>query len=183
MAILNNLGLIFCAGIAVGLAKKKKAESGFTAVLAFLVFINAMNKFMDLRGILADPAALRGTGQAMVLGIQVLDMGVFLGIILGCVTAFVHNRFIDTEFNNAFQIYGGARFVFIVLIPVIIALAVVLTFIWPVIQAGIDQVGLFINKAGNFGIFLYVHRASADSYRPSPSGVYSVSLHQAWGHG
>lgn len=155
VAILNNLGLIFCAGIAVGLAKKKKAESGFTAVLAFLVFINAMNKFMDLRGILADPAALRGTGQAMVLGIQVLDMGVFLGIILGCVTAFVHNRFIDTEFNNAFQIYGGARFVFIVLIPVIIALAVVLTFIWPVIQAGIDQVGLFINKAGNFGIFLY----------------------------
>ena len=37
VAILNNLGLIFCAGIAVGLAKKKKAESGFTAVLAFLV--------------------------------------------------------------------------------------------------------------------------------------------------
>ena len=56
VAILNNLGLIFCAGIAVGLAKKKKAEAGFTAMLAFLVFINAMNKFMDLRGILADPA-------------------------------------------------------------------------------------------------------------------------------
>ena len=84
-------------------------------MLAFLVFINAMNKFMDLRGILADPAALRGTGQAMVLGIQILDMGVFLGMILGCVTAYVHNRFIDTEFNNAFQIYGGTRFVFIVL--------------------------------------------------------------------
>ena len=112
VAILNNLGLIFCAGIAVGLAKKKKAEAGFTAMLAFLVFINAMNKFMDLRGILADPAALRGTGQAMVLGIQILDMGVFLGMILGCVTAYVHNRFIDTEFNNAFQIYGGTRFVF-----------------------------------------------------------------------
>ena len=50
VAILNNLGLIFCAGIAVGLAKKKKAEAGFTAMLAFLVFINAMNKFMGLRG-------------------------------------------------------------------------------------------------------------------------------------
>lgn len=155
VSILNNLGLIFCAGIAVGLAKKKKAEAGFTSVLAFLVFINAMNKFMGLRGILADPAALSGTGQAMVLGIQVLDMGVFLGIILGCVTACIHNRFIDTEFNNAFQIYGGARFVFIVLIPVIILLAVAFTYVWPPIQGAIDSLGLFINKAGNFGIFLY----------------------------
>ena len=50
VAILNNLGLIFCTGIAIGLAKKKKAEAGFTALLAFLVFINAMNKFMGLRG-------------------------------------------------------------------------------------------------------------------------------------
>ena len=32
---------------------------------------------------------LRGTGQAMVLGIQILDMGVFLGMILGCVTAYM----------------------------------------------------------------------------------------------
>ena len=129
VAILNNLGLIFCAGIAVGLAKKKKAEAGFTSVLAFVVFINAMNKFMGLNNMLVDPSSLSGTGQALVLGIQVLDMGVFLGIILGCVTAYVHNRFIDTEFNNAFQIYGGARFVFIVLIPVIILLAVAFTYI------------------------------------------------------
>ncbi len=155
VAILNNLGLIFCAGIAVGLAKKKKAEAGFTSVLAFVVFINAMNKFMGLNNMLVDPSSLSGTGQALVLGIQVLDMGVFLGIILGCVTAYVHNRFIDTEFNNAFQIYGGARFVFIVLIPVIILLAVAFTYIWPPVQGVIDSLGTFINHAGNFGIFLY----------------------------
>ena len=155
VAILNNLGLIFCTGIAIGLAKKKKAEAGFTALLAFLVFINAMNKFMGLRGMLVDADALRGSGQAVVLGIQILDMGVFLGIILGCVSAYVHNRFIDTEFNNAFQIYGGARFVFIVLIPVIIILAVVLTYAWPPVQMVIDSLGYFINRTGNFGIFIY----------------------------
>jgi len=155
VAILNNLGLIFCVGIAGGLAKKKKAEAGFTSLLAFLVFINAMNKFMTLNGTLIEAESLRGTGQTLVLGIQVLDMGVFLGILLGIVTALVHNRFIDTQFNNAFQIYGGARFVFIVLIPIIIVLAVLFTYIWPPIQHGIDNVGYFINKSGNFGIFLY----------------------------
>lgn len=155
VAILNNLGVIFCVGLAVGLADKKKSEAGFTALLGFLVFINAMNRFMDLTGILYTGDSLSGTGQAMVLGVQILDMGVFLGIILGVVTALVHNKFCEIEFNNAFQIYGGSRFVFIVLIPVLVILAVVLTFVWPFIQTGISALGGFINKSGNFGLFLY----------------------------
>lgn len=155
VAILNNLGLIFCVGIAVGLANKKKSEAGFTALLGFLVFINAMNKFMDLTGILYTGDSLRGTGQTLILGIQILDMGVFLGIILGIVTAMVHNKFCEIEFNNAFQIYGGSRFVFIVLIPVVVVLAVALTYVWPFVQAGISGLGNFINRSGNFGIFLY----------------------------
>lgn len=102
-AILSNLGVIFCVGLAVGLADKKKAEAGFIALLAFLVFLNAMHGFMGLRGILAE-GDLSGTGQATVLGVQVLDMGVFLGLMLGVVVAVVHNRFCEIEFNNAFQI-------------------------------------------------------------------------------
>ncbi|MCI1986930.1 MAG: PTS transporter subunit EIIC [Lactobacillus sp.] len=155
VAILANLGVIFCVGLAVGLADKKKAEAGFTALLSFLVFINAMNKFMTLRGILSTAKDLSGTGQASVLGIQILDMGVFLGIILGITVGLVHNRFIDTEFKSAFQIYGGSRFVFIVMIPVTVLLAIVLTYVWPFIQAGISSLGTFINHSGNFGIFLY----------------------------
>ena len=155
LPILTNLGIIFCVGIALGLANKKKAEAGFTALLGYFVFLNAMNKFMELRGMLVPADALQGSGQAIVLGIQVLDMGVFLGIILGIVVALIHNRFIDTTFNNAFQVYGGARFVFIVLIPVVVLLAIVSTFIWPVIQTGIDGLGGIIQQTGNFGIFLY----------------------------
>lgn len=155
LPVLTNLGLIFCVGIALGLAEKKKAEAAFTGVLGYLVFIFAMNKFMELRGILADPESLRGTGQSLVLGVQILDMGVFLGIILGVIVALVHNKWIDTNFNNAFQIYGGARFVFIVLIPIIVLLAIGFTFIWPVIQSGINSLGGVIQNSGNFGIFLY----------------------------
>ena len=123
-------------------------------LLAFLVFINAMNKFMGLRGMLVE-GDLSGTGQALVLGVQVLDMGVFLGLMLGIIVAVVHNRFCETEFNNAFQIYGGTRFVFIVLIPLMVVLAVVLTFLWPFAQAGINSLGGFIQASGNFGLFIY----------------------------
>lgn len=155
VSILNNLGLIFCVGLSVGLANKKKSEAGFTALLGFMVFINAMNKFMSLTGILYTGESLRGTGQAMVMGVQILDMGVFLGLILGIVTAMIHNKFCEKEFNNAFQIYGGSRFVFIVLIPVVVILAVIMTFVWPYVQAGISSLGGFINQSGNFGLFMY----------------------------
>ena len=153
-AILGNLGVIFCVGLSVGLANKKKSEAGFISLLAFLVFLNAMNKFMNMRGMLVE-GSLSGTGQAMVLGVQVLDMGVFIGLLLGIVVAYIHNRFCETEFNNAFQIYGGTRFVFIVLIPVMVVLAVLFTFVWPYAQAGINALGGFIRSAGNFGLFIY----------------------------
>lgn len=155
VTILQNLGIIFCVGIAVGLADKKKGEAGFTAMLAFLVFINAMNKFMELNGTLADPEALRGTGQSVVLGVQVLDMGVFAGILLGVIIAYVFNKYADIEFNNAFNIYGGTRFAFIVLIPVVVIFAIVMTYIWPFFQSGINSLGGWIQHAGNFGLFVY----------------------------
>lgn len=155
VSILTNLGIKFSVGIAIGLAKDKKAEAGFTAVLAFLVFINAMNKFMSVTDMLYTGESLSGTGQTMVLGVQILDMGVFIGIILGLIVAFVHNKFKDTEFNNAFQIYGGTRFVFIVLIPVVVLLAIGLSYVWPVFQSGINALGGFINRSGNFGLFTY----------------------------
>lgn len=155
VSILTNLGLVFCVGIAVGLADKKKAEAGFTSLLGYLVFIHAMNNFLEFNNLLVDAESLQGTGQTMVLGVQVLDMGVFLGIILGVVTALVHNKWADKEFDNAFQIYGGSRFVFIVLIPVVVLLAILMSYVWPVIQSGIDSTGTFINQTGNFGLFLY----------------------------
>ena len=60
-AILGNLGVIFCVGLSVGLANKKKSEAGFISLLAFLVFLNAMNKFMNMRGMwrAAFPAPAR----------------------------------------------------------------------------------------------------------------------------
>lgn len=155
VTILQNLGIIFCVGIAVGLADNKKGEAGFTAMLAFLVFINAMNKFMELNGTLADPEALRGTGQSVVLGVQVLDMGVFAGILLGVIIAYVFNKYADIEFNNAFNIYGGTRFAFIILIPVVVIFAIVMTYIWPFFQSGINSLGGWIQHAGNFGLFVY----------------------------
>ena len=42
-----------------------------------------------------------------------------------------------------------------VLIPVMVVLAVLFTFVWPYAQAGINALGGFIRGAGNFGLFVY----------------------------
>jgi maltose/glucose PTS system EIICB component len=155
VSILVNLGLIFCVGLAVGLAKEKKSHAGFTAVLSYLVFINAMNIYMNINKMLVPADKLRGSGQAMVLGLQIIDMGVFLGIILGVLVAYIHNKFVNREFEGAWQIYGGPRLVFMICIPVMVILAVVLTHAWPPVQRAISSLGVFIQATGNFGIFLY----------------------------
>ena len=155
VSVLVNLGIIFCVGLSIGLAKEKKADAAFTALLTYLVFINAMNIFMSLNNMLVPADKLRGSGQAMVLGVQILDMGVFLGILLGLLVAYVHNRFCNREFEGAWQIYGGPRLVFIILIPSVTVLAILFTGIWPVVQGGILNLGNAIQYSGNFGIFLY----------------------------
>ncbi|MBE2894284.1 PTS transporter subunit EIIC [Spirabiliibacterium falconis] len=155
LSILTNLGLVFCVGLTVGLAKEKKSEAGFTSVLAYLIFTYSMNKFMQINGILYQGESLRGTGQTIVLGVQILDMGIFLGLFLGCIVAYIHNKFCNKEFRSAFQIYGGSRFVFITLIPIVIISAILLTYIWPFVQIGILKLGTVINRSGELGIFIY----------------------------
>ncbi|NRZ89770.1 PTS system maltose and glucose-specific IIC component [Clostridium beijerinckii] len=69
--------------------------------------------------------------------------------------AYFHNKYCKKEFNGAFQIYGGSRLVFLILIPVVVVLAVILSYVWPSVQWGISSLGYYIQKSGNFGVFMY----------------------------
>lgn len=89
MFIINNLSVIFCVGIAGAMAKKNKGHAALIALMAYFLFLEANNITLNATGSLADASGmlgLTGTGQSTVLGIQVLDTGVFGGIILGCIT-------------------------------------------------------------------------------------------------
>lgn len=91
----------------------------------------------------------------MVMGVQIIDMGIFLGILLGLIVAYIHNRFIDVELKGALQIYGGSRLVFVILSLIMIVLSIFFTHTWPIVQHGINLLAHFIEKAGAFGVFVY----------------------------
>ncbi|MGL5951141.1 MAG: PTS transporter subunit EIIC [Cetobacterium sp.] len=149
------LGILFAVGISIGMAKKEKHHAALVGMLSYFVFIHSMNVYMGIKNLLVPVSSLRGSGQTMMMGIQIIDMGIFLGIALGLIVAYIHNKYVDQELKGAFQIYGGPRLVFIVSSLTMILCAVLSTHFWPSVQSGINYLSQFIEKSGVFGIFSY----------------------------
>ncbi len=155
VSILSNLALIFAVGIPVGLAKKDKGYAGLIGLVTFIIFINAMNIVLSLQGNLVAADQMRASGQGMVLGVQVLEMGVFAGILTGALSGWLYNRYAGRQFNGVMAIYSGHCFVAIITIPFMILLGVVMCEIWPFAQAGITKLAMLIHNSGAFGAMIY----------------------------
>ena len=116
MFIINNLSILFCVGIAGAMAKKNKGHASLIALMSFFLFLQANNIVLNATGSLAEASGmlgLTGTGQSTVMGIQVLDTGVFGGIILGCITGAVFNKYSNKQFPIALSMFSGVRFPFL----------------------------------------------------------------------
>lgn len=155
VSVLANLALVFAVGIPIGLATRDKGYAALTGLVAFIVFINAMNVTLQLRGDLVATDQMRGAGQSMVLGVQVLEMGVFAGILLGVVAGYLYNRYSGVQFSGAMAIYSGHCFVAIIILPTSMLLGVAMSELWPFAQHGISTMALTIKDAGPYGVAIY----------------------------
>lgn len=104
LAVLHNLSLLLCVGIAAARARTRRQEAAMLALMGYLVSLTACNVTLRELGLLADPAqglGLYGTGQTTVLGIQVMDLGVTGGVVLGFVSAGLFNHASSRRFSGA----------------------------------------------------------------------------------
>ncbi|WP_408895118.1 maltose/glucose-specific PTS transporter subunit IIC [Paenibacillus taichungensis] len=152
--VFDNLALIFAIGVAVGLARADKGTAGLAAGLAYLVMNASINAMLVNSGKLAADH-LASAGQGMVLGIQTLQTGVLGGIVVGLVTAWLHNRYNKIEFPQFLGFFGGSRFIPIVSSFAAIFIGIALFLIWPTIQLGITQLGGLVDRTGYIGTLLY----------------------------
>ncbi len=158
MFIINNLSILFCVGIAGAMAKKNKGHASLIALMSFFLFLQANNIVLNATGSLAEASGmlgLTGTGQSTVMGIQVLDTGVFGGIILGCITGAVFNKYSNKQFPIALSMFSGVRFPFLIMICISLLLGVAACYAWPPVQGGIASLAGMIQESGNIGLFLY----------------------------
>ena len=91
-AVISNLSVLFCTGLAASLAKQEKHQAAFIALMSYFIYLTAGNVTLAELGLLAQPdglTGLYGAGQTSVLGIQTVDTGVFGGVLLGFGACFV----------------------------------------------------------------------------------------------
>ena len=178
--IFGNLPLIFALAVALGMAKNEKAVAVLSAGISFFVMNSTINAMLKLSGkILADGTYAKSVlnGQiTSVCGIDSLQMGVFAGVIVGLVTAALHNRFYKQQLPAALAFFSGVRFVPIISVIAHIGVGIICFFVWPTIQSGIFALGNLVMHSGYFGtaIFGFLERALI------PFGLHHVFYLPFW---
>lgn len=170
--IFDNLPLLFAMGLAVGMAKQEKAVAAIAAVISFLIMHTSISTMISLTGGLK----LLAGAKASVCGITSLQMGVFGGIIVGGVVAWIHNRYNNVQLPQMLAFFGGSRFIPIVCSFVFIFVGILMFFIWPPIQVKINLLSGYIMQSGYWGTFVYgiIERALI------PFGLHHVFYLPLW---
>lgn len=154
-AIINNLNLLFAIAIG-GSWAKERAGGAFAAAIAFILVNNITGQIFGVsNAMLADPAAVTHTlfGQEIavdgyfvsVLGAPALNMGVFVGMIAGFMGGIIYNKYYNyRKLPDALSFFNGKRFVPLVVIVWSVVVALVLAVVWPIVQLGINNFGIWI---------------------------------------
>ncbi|MEG0078326.1 MULTISPECIES: PTS transporter subunit IIBC [Enterococcus] len=157
-SIIGNLHLLFALAIG-GSWAKERAGGAFAAGLSFILINRITGAVFGVTSeMLADPEALTKTlfgTKIMVNGFftsvleaPALNMGVFVGIIAGFVGATAYNKYYNfRKLPDALAFFNGKRFVPFVVIFRSILVSLALAIVWPVIQAGINNFGLWIAQS------------------------------------
>jgi PTS system N-acetylglucosamine-specific IIC component len=151
-AIFSNLGLLFAAGVAVGLAKENHGAASLAGVVTYLVATEGAKVLLHLPPDLVSASALE---QAAWRAKEISKLSVPVGISSGIVAGMLYNRFHAIKLPDYLSFFGGRRFVPIVsgLAGLVFAAAFGLGFPW--IESGIDALSHWVLGAGPLGLFLY----------------------------
>ena len=171
--IFSNLALLFAVGVAVGLSAGE-GVAGLAAIVGFLV----MNVSMGLvAGVTPELLASKNPAYASVLGIPTLQTGVFGGIIIGAFAAAVYKRYFNLELPSYLSFFAGKRFVPIATAAGALILGVVMVFVWPPIQSGLNYFShnmIDANKTLAAFVFGVVERSLI------PFGLHHIFYNPFW---
>ena len=156
-AIFDNLGLLFAAGVAVGLARENHGAAGLAAVVAYLVATKGAEVLISVpAGAVADLAGrARDLGVAAYKAKELSKLSVPVGILSGLIAGGLYNRFFNITLPSYLSFFGGRRFVPIVSGLAGLGLAALFGTQWQRLEAGMDALSQTVLHAGALGLFLY----------------------------
>ncbi len=144
-ALFANLPLLFAVGIAIGMARKSDGSTALAAVVGYLVF--------------------KGVGDAMspvILGLptgddeqELINYGVLGGIVSGLVSAWLWQRYHRISLPPYLAFFGGRRFVPIITAFAMLVISVLMSFLYPAFDSGINALGEWVTDNAVLGGFVY----------------------------
>lgn len=144
--IFANLALLFAVGVAIGLSNGD-GVAGLAAFVGYLIMNKTMSVFLGVDKLVevtskaGDPIKTGFTDPAYahVLGIPTLQTGVFGGILVGILAAYCYNKYFNIELPSYLGFFAGKRFVPIATATFSLILGILMCFIWPTIQGGLNS--------------------------------------------
>ncbi|MDW8846126.1 N-acetylglucosamine-specific PTS transporter subunit IIBC [Erwinia sp. MMLR14_017] len=146
-AIIENMSVLFAIGVAYGMSKDKDGAAALTGFVGFLVVTT-----------LCSPAAVSMIQKIPVDQVPAAFGKInnqFVGILVGIISAEVYNRFSHVELPKALSFFSGRRLVPILVSFLMILIAFILMYIWPLIFGGLVSFGESIQKLGSAGAGVY----------------------------
>lgn len=146
-AIIENMGVLFAIGVAYGMSKDKDGAAALAGFVGFLVLTT-----------LCSPAAVSMIQKIPLDQVPAAFGKIqnqFVGILVGIIAAELYNRFSTVELPKALSFFSGRRLVPIITSFVMIAVAFIMMFIWPVVFSGLVSFGEHIQKLGSIGAGVY----------------------------
>jgi PTS system N-acetylglucosamine-specific IIC component len=157
-----GLPLLFCVGVAIGMAKKADGSTALAAVTGFLVYYGVLRQFPE-----ACPAGAKvvTTGcqaaNGTVTAFTYQNPGVFGGIVMGLLAAFFWARYHRTRLVDWLGFFNGRRLVPIIMAFTAIVVAVVCLLVWPAVGGALEGFSGWLRDAGAWGagVFGVANRA------------------------
>ncbi len=151
-AIFSNLGLLFAAGVAVGLARENHGAAALAGVVAYVVATEGAKVLLHLPPEVLTTSEVE---QAAWRAKEISKLSVPAGILSGIVAGLLYNRFWDIKLPDYLAFFGGRRFVPIVAGFAGVIGAVLFGYGFPWFESGVDNLSQWVVRAGPFGLFLY----------------------------
>jgi glucose PTS system EIICB or EIICBA component len=126
-AVFASLPLLFALGVAIGLTENDGVAC-LAALVGFAVMLATMGAVAPLLGIEAKP----------IMGFPSIETGVFGGILIGGIAAFLFNRYYRIQLPPYLGFFAGKRFVPIATAFAAILAGLALALVWPPIGTQIQ---------------------------------------------
>ncbi|MBA2949706.1 PTS transporter subunit EIIC [Streptomyces himalayensis] len=158
-----GLPLLFCVGVAIGMAKKADGSTALAAVAGFLVYYAVLQAFpVDC------PDGTQAVGGGCVdyenqgfTAATYQNPGVFGGIVMGLISAYVWQRYHRTRLVDWLGFFNGRRLVPIIMAFIGLLFGSLCVWVWPPIGAGLTGFGEWLSDLSSWGagVFGVANRA------------------------